>query len=489
MSRLQRPYRTPLRPPTRSPVQSLRSHAQPHTAQTSATHSIGLLLILVATFVVALGSLYAYQRVFGALNKISSAQEVRVQPTPVAGEGTLSPLLQKPFTTLVIGTDVREDPDAEGIRSDTLIVVYVDPVEQWASMLSIPRDTMVDIPTDRCPTQKINAAYACGYSNPSLYPDVKNPRDSGAALAADTVEDYLNITIDYTVQVDFNGFQQLVDALGGITVDVPRAILDPEYPTEDHGFMRLYYPAGLQRMDGVQALRYARTRHVDNDFGRAQRQQQVIQAGLNELKRRNILELIDTAPKLLDALSESVRTTMPINNITTLQGLAQLGQNISANRVKRLVLQPETNPDGSNTLLGDYNNLEWDPAYVRRMVDELYTPPDRPAVAADGQTITVQVQNGTRQQGLATQVSNFLADRGFETEAPVDAPAGSVPHTLILDYTGNEAIAQQLAQLLSVDPQNIRREADESLPTNIDIVVRLGQDYQPNVDADEAAQN
>lgn len=355
--------------------------------------------------VAVIGGAYADQRVFGALDKISSAQDVRVQPTPVSPVHPVNPvnpanpsspvspansvnvsppsLLQHPFTLLVIGIDLRQDDLQDGARSDTLIAVRVDPVNKWASMLSIPRDTLATLPSATCGTspQKINAAYSCGYDHPDIYKQGSDPRDSAAALAADTVENYLGITIDYTMQVDFNGFQQIVDTLGGITVDVPRAMLDPEYPTDNKGFMRLYYPAGLQRMNGEQALRYARTRHVDSDFGRAQRQQQVIQAGLDELKRQDLLRLVQAAPKLLDTLSDSVRTTMPINNMATLKGLAEYAQGLSSDRVRRLVLQPETLPDGSSTLLGDYTNLRWSPQYVQRMVREWQTPPGEPVAS------------------------------------------------------------------------------------------------------------
>jgi len=434
-----------------------------------------------------IGGAYAYQRVFGAITKISSTEDVRVQPTPESSEPPPA-LLQQPFTLLVIGVDVREDAPEEGVRSDTLIVVRVDPVKKWASMLSIPRDTVVDIPSDKCATQKINAAYSCGYANPDLYEQVDDPHDSGVALAADTVEEYLGITIDHSIQVDFNGFQQLVDAVGGVTVDVPRAILDAEYPTENNGYMRLYYPAGLQRMNGEQALRYARTRHVDSDFGRAQRQQQVVQAGIDELKRQDPLELIETAPKLLDALSDSVRTTLPLDNLATLQGLAQLGQHLSSDRVRRLVLQPETLPDGSSTLLGDYNNLRWDPQYLRRMVREWETAPGELVVyeEEDDGTVIVQVQNGTLQRNLATQVTTDLDVRGFQMAAAADAPFDDVPTTLILDYTGNDDTVRELAQALNVDEQYIRTQPDEPAPANVDIVVRLGNDYEPQIDTTSA---
>ncbi len=479
MARPPRPYRTaPQRPRT--------SHAQPRHSHRPQTHSsayvvLALLLLLVGT------SGYVYARVFGAVEKISSAEEVRVVPTPQSSAPTPA-LLQQPFTVLIVGVDVREDAAAEGVRSDTLIVARVDPNEGWASMLSIPRDTLVDIPSDLCPTQKINAAYACGYANPTLYDQVSDPHDSGVALAADTVEDYLGITIDYTMQVDFNGFQRLVDALGGITVDVPRAILDPEYPTENDGFMRLYYPAGLQRMNGEQALRYARTRHIDNDFGRAQRQQQVIQAGLNELQRQNVLEQIETAPKLLDALSESIRTTLPLDNVATLRGLAQFAQTLNSDRIKRLVLQPETNPDGSSTLIGDYSNLEWDPAYVQRMVRDWQTAPGA-TVEADQPDAVVQVQNGTDRRDLGAQVTTALNERGFRMADAADALDADVPSTVILDYTGDHTIARQLADELGVDAASIRTGPDEPAPPDVDIVVRLGDDYEPPFGTNEAARN
>ena len=290
------------------------------------------------------------------------------------------------------------------------------------------------------------------------------------------------------MQVDFNGFQRLVDALGGITVDVPRAILDPEYPTENNGFMRLYYPAGLQRMNGEQALRYARTRHVDNDFGRAQRQQQVIQAGLNELQRQNLLERIETAPKLLDALSASIRTTLPLDNVATLRGLAQFAQTLNSDRIKRLVLQPETNPDGSSTLISDYSNLEWDPAYVQRMVRAWQTAPGATA-EADQPGAVVQVQNGTDRRDLATQVTTTLDERGFHMADAADAPSADVSDTVILDYTGDDTTAHQLADELGVDAASIRTAPDEPAPPDVDIVVRLGDDYEPPLGTNEAARN
>jgi polyisoprenyl-teichoic acid--peptidoglycan teichoic acid transferase len=329
--------------------------------------------------VACLGTIYVYNSVFGVLNHISSAKDVRkdIRPTAVNSEPPPT-LLQAPFNVLVIGVDLRDGGQpVDDVNSDTLIVVRVHPLEQWASLLSIPRDTLVAMPHPVCSgATKINAVYACGYNNPHIYGQDIDPEDSAAALAADTVEEYLGITIDYTAQVNFDGFQKLIDTIGGITIDVPRTILDAEYPSEDYGYMRLYIPAGLQRMDSKTALRYARTRHVDNDFGRAKRQQQVLQATLDTLKRQGTLERFESIPQLLQVLNQSVRTTLPLNDIDMLRGLAELAQSLHTGRIQHFVLMPGLSPDGSPNLLSDLSSaLEWNPAYVRHIVEEFQSPP------------------------------------------------------------------------------------------------------------------
>ncbi len=480
MAQPQRPYRTPNRVPPRRPS---TPRARTYGIDTRRRSSGCGLIVVALLAIVGIGGLYLYSRVASAVNKISSGEDVR--PTNV-DTGPAPALLQAPFNVLVLGVDLRANDPSEGARADTLIVVHVDPVQKWASMLSIPRDTLVEIPNQACANAsgtKINSAYACGYRNPEIYGTGVEPEDAGAALAAETVEGFLGIKIGYTAQVDFNGFQKIVDTLGGVTVDVPRAILDAEYPTEDYGYMRLYIPAGLQRMDGTTALRYARTRHADNDFGRAQRQQQVLQAVLDELKRQGILGQIDAAPKLLDVASEYVRTTLRINDMTTLTGLANLAQDLKADRIQRLVLKPETNPDGTSNLCSDLSStICWEPAYVQRMAQQLELPPgEQPAAPA-----TVQVQNGTRIRGLAGQVTTDLEVQGYVTTAPTDAPEKGIPNTLILNYTGKTETARRLAQFLNIDPQYIQDAAQEGAPPNVDIVVRLGEDYKPPTEAQSA---
>lgn len=351
-------------------------------------------------------------------------------------------------------------------------------------MLSIPRDSyVVGIPRrNDVPGDKINSAYSYGYANPDIYGDKVQRTDAGAALAAETVEKFLGLKIDYTAQVNFQGFQKLVDALDGITIDVPRAILDAEYPTEDEGYMRLLIEPGLQRMDGITALRYARTRHPDNDFGRSQRQQQVLQATLNELKRRGLLGNVEAAPQLLTALRESVKTTMPLNDLRTLRGLAALAQEIGTDRIQRFAINPQTVKLDERFGNGIGSDIYWDANSIAELTRKFEQAPGQAVEASTSapETATIQVQNGKGIKGLAGQITLDLQLAGFKTAEATTAPNGSNnPRTMILDYSGKPQTREKLAKYFKVNPQYVRDETANkaNAPFGVDIVVLIGKDY------------
>src|SRR6185436_19064515 len=120
---------------------------------------------------------------------------------------------------------------------------------------------------------------------------------------------FLNVRVDYTAQVDFHGFETLVDSVGGVVVDVPAPLLDAEYPTADYGVERVYIPAGLQVMSGRTALIYARSRHGSTDFDRGKRQQTVLRALLEQVRARGLLENVSTLPEWAEVLEQNIRTT------------------------------------------------------------------------------------------------------------------------------------------------------------------------------------
>jgi LCP family protein required for cell wall assembly len=427
---------------------------------------IGLIAALGVTLIVALVVALSWAR--GMLQTIEQADPRR--PTAAAGQPkpTPPPSLREPLNVLLIGVDRRPDMQ-EGVRSDTLIVVHIDPAQGWASMLSIPRDSVADIP--HLGQQKINAAYAYGFNHAAeLYGEGTSPDAAGGALAAETVEGFLGLKVHYVAQIDFRGFQRVVDTLGGVTVDVPRPLLDPAYPTDDYGYERLYIPAGLQVLDGANALRYARSRHSSSDFDRSRRQQQVLRAILAEVRARGLLSQATLLPALAKDLEQSVSTTLPLGDFDTLRGLADLAQRLEPDRIVQLSINPNdvavTQESGSD--------IYWDKSDVAALVARLLAGPDAAAESA-----RVQVQNGAEVQGLAGRVTDALRAHGFQTAAPADAPADA--HSQLIDYGSHPQTLKRLAELLQIDARYVFSSPPPGAPPaplRTDIVLQLGADYR-----------
>jgi LCP family protein required for cell wall assembly len=369
---------------------------------------------------------------------------------------------------LIVGVDERAGHPEEGVRSDTLILVHLDALGRWASMLSIPRDTRVDLP-DIGPT-KINVAYGQGYAGAeTLYLPGTTPQQGGMALAAQTVERLLLLpergqNVDAIAQINFDGFAKVIDVLGGVDIDVPALIVDAEYPTPDFGITRIEFQPGIQHMDGATALIYARTRHADSDFGRAERQQQVLRAIAAELRRRGPLGQAWLAPGLLGGLDGAVTTTLPIARPDVLLGLAWLGSGLNPDELGQLRLSPETAPNYRE----EGSDLIWDSNDVRAVVDSFLTRPSEASEAA-----TVQVLNGTAVSGLASRVSGELERAGFALIARGNAPATDFPKTIVYDLTGKPRTSLRLAKQLGAE---LRQGAPDGVTSAADIVVVVGGD-------------
>lgn len=391
-------------------------------------------------------------------------------------------MINQPFNVLLIGVDLR--PDDDSARSDTMIVVHVDPQNKWASMLSVPRDNCARIVgiDGHGECHKINAAYAEGYK---LTPD--DPSIGGMRVTRDTIEEYMGLDaygqqIDYVMQVNFDGFKQIIDTMGGITIDVAEPLFDSTYPTDDgdYGYIRLFIPPGVQHMDGVTALRYARSRHVNADYGRAARQQQVIRAILDALRNQGLLDQLDRLNQLADQLHATFRTDLPVGDPGALKGLAQLASGISGNgRISNFTLGP------FDSWTGNVNTPIWDPAEVQARVAEWLTGPGstQPQPTQGGGIATalkIEVMNGVQLRGLAGDVSDHLSSAGYATADPSTA-GDFYPETLLVDFGAHTAERRQLATLLGIKPTNIIDAAQApELPADptTDMLLIVGGDYK-----------
>lgn len=428
----------------------------------------GAALVLVL-LVGGLLALLAWSWVNATLGTIEQADPRRGTPGAAGAATALPDGLREPFSVLLIGVDRRPDM-LEGVRSDTLILVYVNPADGWAGMLAIPRDSVASIP--QLGEQKINAAYAYGFNNAeALYGAGTTPEAAGGALAAETVAGFLGVPVDYIAQIDFQGFERIVDTLGGITVDVPQPLLDASYPTADYGYERIYIPAGLQVLDGATALRYARSRHSSTDFDRSRRQQQVLRAVLSEVRARGLLSQAALLPDLARDLEQSVSTTLPLSDLDTLRGLAALAQRLGPERIVQLSINP--NDVAVTAEIG--SDIYWDKGDVAALVARLLAGPD-----AQAETAQVQVLNGAEVQGLASRVTTAIERQGIPTLAAADAPVPA-PRTMLIDYSGRPLTLQRLAGWLELDPSQVYATpppAAPPAPPGADIVLILGADYQ-----------
>lgn len=225
---------------------------------------------------------------------------------------------------LVMGIDRR--PGEPFIsRTDTMMLMSIDPLEKTASILSIPRDLYVLLPGRG--RERINTAYVYGSAG-------NNPA-GGAQLAMQTVEYNLGVPIDHYVLVDFSAVIRGIDTIGGIDIYVPTNIYDPTFPDMNYGYDPLYIAAGQQHLDGLTALKYARTRHQDNDFYRAQRQQQVVLAVRNKVLGLGLSELLRQAPILYQQLDQGIRTDLSLQDIL---GLVTAAADIPDESIRNEVL-------------------------------------------------------------------------------------------------------------------------------------------------------
>lgn len=351
----------------------------------------------------------------------------------------------EPINILLLGIDQRDDENAGIARTDTMMLVTIDPVGKAAAMVSIPRDLWVNIPGYA--PQRINVAHSLG----------------GPDLAKKTVSANFGVPVQYYARVNFGGFEDLVNAMGGVLVDVERPIKDDEYPTQDYGYQRIYIPPGPQLMDGQTALFYARSRHSENDFGRAARQQRVILAMRDRALQLNMLP---KAPQLLGLVQKAVSTDLQPDQMLA---LARLGSELDRARITNLVIDanyatPFKGEGGADLLAPDV------PA-IRRAIDGALQRAERPELQA-----RLEVLNGSGQPGRAQQAADLLSKLGYQVVRidvadRVDYNASSIQVLTGSDRTAAEAVASALNLGSAVVTEQ------PTLDAAADLRVTIGRDF------------
>jgi polyisoprenyl-teichoic acid--peptidoglycan teichoic acid transferase len=437
----------------------------------------------------------------------STAADVILSPTggeisnaPGNGEQSVVaeaavPMPENKISILLLGTDERAE-DKDPPRTDTMLLLTLDLEHRTAGMISLPRDLWVPIPGYDI-TTKINTAYVIGEKRG--YPG------GGAQLAKDTVSSFVGRPVEHYVRLNFNGFVRFVDLIGGIDIFVPETIHDEQYPTANFGIETFHLAAGQQHLDGELALKYVRTRNTDSDYGRAARQQQVIQAVIDKVTQADMIPtLVAKLPQLSATMRDSVSTDI---SLAAAVQIAQYVRQNSFREVRRLVLDDRYgtegySDDGAWILLPDRSLIrpaltaffEAPPTGVDDRVtvatgDALLSTiasqaadlnPAENQLASEPATTRVEVLNGTGYPGVAARIRDLLQERGWQVVSIGDADRSDYRRTLIVNYNTDPLLVSRMGSELDLQ-NNLPTLNGLILSNTVDLRIIAGQDFLKNV--------
>jgi len=410
----------------------------------------------------------------GTLSPDDPILNIQIEDTPVPWNGT------ERVTILLMGLDARDwDRDNGPPRTDTMVLLTIDPVALTAGMLSIPRDLWVEIPGYE--HNRINTAYFLGeaYKVPG----------GGPALAMKTVENLMGVPIQYYAVIEFSAFERMIDEIGGIDV-----LVKERMKISPIGRTSIWLDAKPYHLDGSETLAYARARKTDGgDFDRAERQQQVAMAIRDRVVGFDMIPLLITkAPALYQELKIGVRTNLidpgapPNQLIDQLQQLISLGLialDLDPTTIKRGVIGPPDQvvftllPSGADV-------LQPVPDQIRILRDEVFTitgslgpsiPDADPLNAAALEGAKVAVLNGAGIEGLAGRAAEYLEAQGLNIVEVGNADRLDYFKTIVIDYTGNPYTRQFLMGIANLAEGQILSQHDPE--SEIDIAIILGSDW------------
>jgi LCP family protein required for cell wall assembly len=389
-----------------------------------------------------------------------------------------------------------------GMLADAIIIASWNPKLKSVSMISIPRDLYIDMTTANI-RGRINQAFATAYYN--------NGRDLhiAAQLLAEEVEEITSINAQYYAVVDFSGFKNIIDMIWGIEIDVQERIYDTTYPNErNRWYITFHVERWLQMMDGDTALKYARSRHSSSDFARSARQQQIIEATLKEVLRKENIQNVSTIRKLYDEYSQMVTTNITnreivgmIKHIFALEHMFNFWLTSVCSNRWRQVMSPwcflyTPNREwfgGASVLLANgssYRDLSFYD-YTRNFGH----------IVAQNQWFLIEkarinVLNGIDKSyaqqarkwadGHATQIAVKLRKYGFTITGAGNAPETQTGTTVTISGPGNyKNTIQMLEKFFPIDevivarPEKIIQEDGSEVVPEIDadITITLGNNY------------
>ena len=373
--------------------------------------------------------------------------------------------------------------------TDTIIVASIKPSTGEVAFTSVPRDLLVKIPGHG--ERKINHANAFGEADAS---------GTGPELSKKVVEKTFDIDIDYYIRIDFKAFEEVIDDVGGVRVNVERSFVDAEYPAPNEAYQTVSFEKGPTTMDGETALTFVRSRHGNNgegsDFARSKRQQKVIlalkekilsfQTLANPVRLKNIVETLGNhvvtdmefsdmlaLMKLARELDTSNIITLTLDN--SIDGLLKNG----TSSLGAFILEPVSgNFHDINKKIKDIFEAPQD-LNVAKIPDQEQPPtPLAPAAPATPSGPLVEIQNGTWRAGLAARTKKQLTDQGFAVSSIGNT--NERPYLsgglYVLTKDADAAMVEALQDLLDLSEKQTPPSGERGA-TSTDILIILGEDF------------
>ncbi len=361
--------------------------------------------------------------------------------------------------------------------SDTIVIVSVKPSTKQVAFISIPRDLQVYM--DGYGWRKINEADAFGESiNPGYGPE----------FARQVISKTFDISLQYYVRVDFDGFEKIIDILDGVTVTVDKPFTDYTYPTENYKFQTISFKAGEQTMDGKTALTFVRSRHSmmnneGSDFARSKRQQKILLAVKEKILNKKFILNPQKISEVLSTLQENMVTDMRAWEIVKFALLAP-----SVNQQTMLHFVFDNSPDNflvDSTANGAYILQSKDGTFMemQKKVKTIFES-EQPLLITESSVFlkeqpTIRIQNGTRIEGLASKTARKLTDIGFSVGSFSNAKERNIQQTTLHDLTYGKKQESRiyLEKMFGVTAQPVQKKSDSS-ETQSDFLLILGGDAE-----------
>ncbi len=421
-----------------------------------------LIVVMIAAFILGVSYIVVMARIPGGVGT-KMPDFGTIKPGEIFKPGNLVFKDKDEIVILCIGLDENRDERGiahhKGSRTDTIFLLKINKEADRLGMLSIPRDTLVEI-SEKYGRDKINSAYSVGFLDEYDVNghDYEKAKAAGIHQVRKTVSKFMGVPIDYYVLIKISSAKELVNAIGGINVDVEK---DMDYD-DNWGNLHIHLKKGRQKLDGDQIVGYSRFRHdEEGDWGRIRRQQQVIKAMVKELKDPSNIMKIN---KLAEVIKKNVETDIPFAELID---MAHVYKDFNKdNMVRGVVL-------GTDVTWGGAASLEPVEEEKARLINRILKNPGD----LKEKDLRVRIYNGSGVSGIANKLADDFRKKGIQVIDVGNAEKEEVEKTVIEDHYFNKEWTEKFKEMLDKEDIKVVRKASDDREQNPDYTIIIGKDF------------